>query len=179
MCIRDSSVCVSIGAPLGRASIARPAVRPPGEPLELLEGRLPRHRHDDALRELQRAGESIYRPGSRVLEAEHELQQFEAQRRPVERRRERRKFRQLRGRRVDGRAVAPRQRREPVAEGAPIRQRAAARKGRELRRVERAILVAGRLRRVAVRRQAEGQACLLYTSPSPRDATLSRMPSSA
>ena len=26
---------------------------------------------------------------------------------------------------------------------------------------------------------AEGYACLLYTSPSPRDATLSRMPSSA
>ena len=25
----------------------------------------------------------------------------------------------------------------------------------------------------------EGQICLLYTSPSPRDATLSRMPSSA
>mgnify|MGYP003315857922 CR=1 FL=1 len=25
----------------------------------------------------------------------------------------------------------------------------------------------------------EGEACLLYTSPSPRDATLSRMPSSA
>ena len=25
----------------------------------------------------------------------------------------------------------------------------------------------------------EGNACLLYTSPSPRDATLSRMPSSA
>ena len=25
----------------------------------------------------------------------------------------------------------------------------------------------------------EGQVCLLYTSPSPRDATLSRMPSSA
>ena len=27
--------------------------------------------------------------------------------------------------------------------------------------------------------QAQGSACLLYTSPSPRDATLSRMPSSA
>ena len=27
--------------------------------------------------------------------------------------------------------------------------------------------------------KAEPQACLLYTSPSPRDATLSRMPSSA
>ena len=26
---------------------------------------------------------------------------------------------------------------------------------------------------------ARGKACLLYTSPSPRDATLSRMPSSA
>ena len=26
---------------------------------------------------------------------------------------------------------------------------------------------------------AKGQICLLYTSPSPRDATLSRMPSSA
>ena len=31
----------------------------------------------------------------------------------------------------------------------------------------------------AVYRQPEIQACLLYTSPSPRDATLSRMPSSA
>ena len=28
-------------------------------------------------------------------------------------------------------------------------------------------------------REAEFMACLLYTSPSPRDATLSRMPSSA
>ena len=27
--------------------------------------------------------------------------------------------------------------------------------------------------------QTENEACLLYTSPSPRDATLSRMPSSA
>ena len=56
-------------APLGRASIARPAIGAPGEPLELLEGRLPRHRDDDALRELQRAGKPIYRPGRRVLEA--------------------------------------------------------------------------------------------------------------
>ena len=31
----------------------------------------------------------------------------------------------------------------------------------------------------AIRMLAEGVACLLYTSPSPRDATLSRMPSSA
>ena len=29
------------------------------------------------------------------------------------------------------------------------------------------------------RRPAQSQGCLLYTSPSPRDATLSRMPSSA
>ena len=28
-------------------------------------------------------------------------------------------------------------------------------------------------------KKAQGQNCLLYTSPSPRDATLSRMPSSA
>ena len=28
-------------------------------------------------------------------------------------------------------------------------------------------------------RQVDGQACLLYTSPSPRDRTRSRMPSSA
>ena len=28
-------------------------------------------------------------------------------------------------------------------------------------------------------REGQGRACLLYTSPSPRDATLSRMPSSA
>ena len=27
--------------------------------------------------------------------------------------------------------------------------------------------------------EIKGEACLLYTSPSPRDATLSRMPSSA
>ena len=37
--------------------------------------------------------------------------------------------------------------------------------------------------KVAVEREydipAFGQTCLLYTSPSPRDATLSRMPSSA
>ena len=36
--------------------------------------------------------------------------------------------------------------------------------------------------RADVLRQIDGsrfQACLLYTSPSPRDATLSRMPSSA
>ena len=32
---------------------------------------------------------------------------------------------------------------------------------------------------VEERRTALRQACLLYTSPSPRDATLSRMPSSA
>ena len=30
-----------------------------------------------------------------------------------------------------------------------------------------------------LRQYAEGYSCLLYTSPSPRDATLSRMPSSA
>ena len=34
-------------------------------------------------------------------------------------------------------------------------------------------------RAAAVTAQREGQDCLLYTSPSPRDATLSRMPSSA
>ena len=32
---------------------------------------------------------------------------------------------------------------------------------------------------VALRNRWRRQACLLYTSPSPRDATLSRMPSSA
>ena len=32
---------------------------------------------------------------------------------------------------------------------------------------------------VSVGRLADGQACLLYTSPSPRDRTRSRMPSSA
>ena len=32
---------------------------------------------------------------------------------------------------------------------------------------------------ITVRADAEGVDCLLYTSPSPRDATLSRMPSSA
>ena len=32
---------------------------------------------------------------------------------------------------------------------------------------------------IAARIPAEGRTCLLYTSPSPRDATLSRMPSSA
>ena len=31
----------------------------------------------------------------------------------------------------------------------------------------------------AVRDYGKGKVCLLYTSPSPRDATLSRMPSSA
>ena len=31
----------------------------------------------------------------------------------------------------------------------------------------------------ATRDPGQGQTCLLYTSPSPRDATLSRMPSSA
>ena len=31
----------------------------------------------------------------------------------------------------------------------------------------------------ALRRYPNGEDCLLYTSPSPRDATLSRMPSSA
>ena len=32
---------------------------------------------------------------------------------------------------------------------------------------------------IEVLRNSNGQPCLLYTSPSPRDATLSRMPSSA
>ena len=36
----------------------------------------------------------------------------------------------------------------------------------------------GRVAR-AIRTVAQAAACLLYTSPSPRDATLSRMPSSA
>ena len=33
--------------------------------------------------------------------------------------------------------------------------------------------------RITVNTEAAARACLLYTSPSPRDATLSRMPSSA
>ena len=38
----------------------------------------------------------------------------------------------------------------------------------------------GELMRAEAREEAEANmACLLYTSPSPRDATLSRMPSSA
>ena len=32
---------------------------------------------------------------------------------------------------------------------------------------------------IMTNKYAEGYSCLLYTSPSPRDATLSRMPSSA
>jgi len=39
-------------------------------------------------------------------------------------------------------------------------------------------LVAGH-RRLAAAKKANLKSCLLYTSPSPRDATLSRMPSSA
>ena len=34
-------------------------------------------------------------------------------------------------------------------------------------------------RQVALARNPNARICLLYTSPSPRDATLSRMPSSA
>ena len=34
-------------------------------------------------------------------------------------------------------------------------------------------------RRVGIMLERKGMICLLYTSPSPRDATLSRMPSSA
>ena len=33
--------------------------------------------------------------------------------------------------------------------------------------------------RLVIRRSTKHMSCLLYTSPSPRDATLSRMPSSA
>ena len=33
--------------------------------------------------------------------------------------------------------------------------------------------------RMTIKRRYENKGCLLYTSPSPRDATLSRMPSSA
>ena len=40
-------------------------------------------------------------------------------------------------------------------------------------------LRAGGERRESLRYGAAIEACLLYTSPSPRDATLSRMPSSA
>mgnify|MGYP003313567911 CR=1 FL=1 len=36
-----------------------------------------------------------------------------------------------------------------------------------------------RLMAAAVKRARKTNSCLLYTSPSPRDATLSRMPSSA
>ena len=38
---------------------------------------------------------------------------------------------------------------------------------------------AGRIARAQASNSLEGVPCLLYTSPSPRDATLSRMPSSA
>ena len=46
------------------------------------------------------------------------------------------------------------------------------------------VSVAGRVNQIAgfadgFRRKGEAETCLLYTSPSPRDATLSRMPSSA
>ena len=41
----------------------------------------------------------------------------------------------------------------------------------EQRRAEGVVLSSGYL--------VDGEGCLLYTSPSPRDATLSRMPSSA
>ena len=37
----------------------------------------------------------------------------------------------------------------------------------------------GEIESVKVTKKGSGYACLLYTSPSPRDATLSRMPSSA
>ena len=43
-----------------------------------------------------------------------------------------------------------------------------------------AIYILGRLDIAAKKRKLSGvETCLLYTSPSPRDATLSRMPSSA
>ena len=37
----------------------------------------------------------------------------------------------------------------------------------------------GRKRNMGVNSKGKGKACLLYTSPSPRDRTRSRMPSSA
>ena len=46
--------------------------------------------------------------------------------------------------------------------------------------LEQALKASGtELTTVAMRRHAATTGCLLYTSPSPRDATLSRMPSSA
>ena len=44
---------------------------------------------------------------------------------------------------------------------------------------EPAVAVIGEAQRVAIAREILPQPCLLYTSPSPRDATLSRMPSGA
>ena len=48
--------------------------------------------------------------------------------------------------------------------------------GRKLLAAE---MAAGDYSRVIADAVAQVEACLLYTSPSPRDATLSRMPSSA
>ena len=53
---------------------------------------------------------------------------------------------------------------------------------RRMRMRELAITANGslsRLSQVVTRLEKKGWVCLLYTSPSPRDATLSRMPSSA
>ena len=44
---------------------------------------------------------------------------------------------------------------------------------------ERALRIKSEKKEKAEQKKKEADACLLYTSPSPRDATLSRMPSSA
>ena len=45
--------------------------------------------------------------------------------------------------------------------------------------IQRCVDVGADIMRVSVPSMEAAKACLLYTSPSPRDATLSRMPSSA
>ena len=47
------------------------------------------------------------------------------------------------------------------------------------RAVERVFSAAGRMHNKSMKDSTLEHSCLLYTSPSPRDATLSRMPSSA
>ena len=48
-----------------------------------------------------------------------------------------------------------------------------------LRNIQRIVVVEGYMDVIALHQQGITNVCLLYTSPSPRDATLSRMPSSA